>query len=393
MHDKTALIVGAGVGGLAAAWWLRKHGWQPIVLEKNPQIRTDGYMLGLSGPGYTVAGEMGLMPELRKKHRPIHENVYYGRDGRELWRAKYQELLGHQDWITLSRTDLVHTLRQALPQDLDLRFNTSVTAIEEDESGITATLSDGTICRAALLIGADGARSSIRRLHFGPDSTFIRALGYRFAAFQLKDTLGLGHDFLSFAEPGRLTEFYTLSEGRLATLYAWKSDDRGYVAPEDRLSTLRKAYCDAHENALHFIDSLTDISTLYFDNLELVEMPRWSSGRIVLLGDAAHCLTLISGQGAGMAITSAKILAEELSERSVPEALAGHETRLRPAIEKLQSRSRKIAPLFIPSTNRAFAIRNFVMRRAPKKLLGWYLSRSFKAEALSATAVLRSDPL
>ena len=392
MQDKTALIVGSGVGGMAAAWWLLKHGWHPIVLEKNPAIRTDGYMLGLSGLGYTIAGEMGLMPELREKHRPIHENVYFGRDGRELWRAKYQELLGHQDWITLSRTDLVHTLRQALPQDLDLRFGTSVTAIEEDENGITATLSDGSTCRTALLIGADGARSTIRRLHFGPDSDFVRPLGYRFAGFQLQDTLGLGHDFLSFAEPGRLTEFYTLSEGRLATLYAWKTEDHGYVTPEDRLRTLREAYSDAHETALHYIDSLVDDSTLYFDNLELVEMPRWSSGRVVLLGDAAHCLTLISGQGAGMAITSAKALAEELSERSVPEALAGHEKRLRPAIEQLQARSRKIAPLFIPSTNRSFAMRNFVMRHAPKKLLGWYLSRSIRAEALSAAAAFDARP-
>ncbi|UUX49942.1 FAD-dependent oxidoreductase [Nisaea acidiphila] len=388
MQTKTALIVGAGVGGMAAAWWLLKKGWHPLVVEKAPELRTDGYMLGLSGPGYTIAGEMGLMPALRARHRPIHENVYFGRDGRELWRAKYQELLGHQDWITLSRTDLVEVLHDALPDDLDLRFGTTVTGIEEDEAGVTATLSDGSNCRADLLIAADGMHSTIRRMAFGEDSDFIRPLGYRFAAFQMQDDLALGHDFLSFAEPGRMTEIYSLSDGRLATLYAWKTDDQSRVPATSRRDCLRAAYTGAHETALHYIDALPSDDALFFDNLELVEMPSWSTGRIVLLGDAAHCLTLISGQGAGMAITSAKVLADELSKNTVEDALTGHEQRLRPAIIQLQERSRKIAPLFIPSTPRAFAIRNFVMRHAPKRLLGWYLARSIRTEALSAAAAL-----
>lgn len=391
MTARTALIVGAGVGGLSAAWWLAKLGWQPLVVERAVSLRTDGYMLGLSGPGFDVAETMGIMPALRKRDRAIHENVYRGRDGRELWRAKYRDLLGDIDWVTLARTDLVETLHEAVRDNAEVRFDTTVSAIDQDAEGVEATLTDGTRCHADLLVGADGVHSRIRRMVFGADKTFIRPLGYRCAAFQVPDSLGLGHDFLSYAEPGRLTEFYTLAQGRLATLYAWKPENAHAVEPDRARQALRKAYDGAHPDVLRYLDALPEEAHLFFDDLNLVEMERWSSGRVLLLGDAAHCLTLISGQGAGMAMTSACILAQELKKADIATALAKHETRLRPSIERLQARSRKIAPLFIPATRRAFAVRNWIMRHVPPRLLAWYFARAIRSEVLIASMGLGVD--
>ncbi len=116
-------------------------------------------------------------------------------------------------------------------------------------------------------------------------------------------------------------------------------------------------------------------------------MPAWSKGRVLLLGDSAHCLTLISGQGAGMAMTSACLLGEELASGDIDAALVRHEKKLRPAIERLQTRSRKMANWFIPATPFAFHTRNTIMRLMPRRLLGRYFLRAVRSEILAAASL------
>jgi 2-polyprenyl-6-methoxyphenol hydroxylase-like FAD-dependent oxidoreductase len=139
---------------------------------------------------------------------------------------------------------------------------------------------------------------------------------------------------------------------------------------------------------LRRLDELPDNAPLFFDDLDMIEMGCWSSGRVLLLGDSAHCLTLISGQGAGMAMTSACILVQELARGDVDTALARHEVRLWPSIERLQARSRRIAPLFIPATPGTFALRNWIMRHMPPRVLAWHFARAIRSEVLVASGGL-----
>jgi 2-polyprenyl-6-methoxyphenol hydroxylase-like FAD-dependent oxidoreductase len=120
------------------------------------------------------------------------------------------------------------------------------------------------------------------------------------------------------------------------------------------------------------------------DDLALVELPRWSKGRVLLLDDAAHCLTLISGQGAGMALTSAAILADALSSAPIPQALAEHEARLRPSITRLQDRCQKMAGMFVPRSVVAFELLNLIMCHVPRKWIGRYFINAVNAEILVA---------
>nr|WP_314074279.1 FAD-dependent monooxygenase [uncultured Roseococcus sp.] len=382
---KRVVILGAGVGGLAAAWWLGRAGWEVTVVEQAPDLRSDGYMVGLSGAGYHAADRMGLIPALRPRSREIGENVFRDRKGRELLRLRYRDLLRGIDWLTLARTDLVGVLREAVEGLATLRFGTTLQSLTQEKGRVQVTLGDGTALEAELLIGADGARSMLRRRLFGEDGAAAQPLGYRAAAFQGPDRLGLGEDFLSYAEPGRMAETYTLDEGRLATLYIWRSDETGFVPPAARRDVLRAAFEGAHPHALQWIDDLPPGEPVYLDALTMIDLPAWSQGRALLLGDAAHCLTLVSGQGAGMALTSARILAEELGrDDDVPVALARHETRLRPAIRRLQEHSRKSASWFVPATPLAFHLRNTVMRWTPRPLLGRRLIKAIRSEQLLA---------
>ena len=154
---KRVVIIGAGVAGLTAAWWLGRAGWKVTVVERAADLRSDGYMIGLSGPGYRVADEMGLLPALRGVARDIGENVFRDRQGHEILRLHYHDLLRGFEWLTLARTELVATLHAAALPYCTMRFATSLRAMRQDDAAVTVTLDDGSMIEADLLIGADGA--------------------------------------------------------------------------------------------------------------------------------------------------------------------------------------------------------------------------------------------
>lgn len=383
MTQKTALIIGAGVAGLSAAWWLEKAGWRSVVIERAPDLRTAGHMLGLSGPGLEVAKRMGIEPRLQAHACVINENIYRDRKGRELLRMRYREFLKDLPYIALRRTDLVQALRDALGSNADIRFSAVAQKIVDSGDSVTVHLADGTSCSGDLLIGADGLRSWVRREVFGSDAQFFKELGYRFATYDLEDTLNLGIDFLSYTEPGHIVEYYTLRDGRIAALHAWTTAETGVVPDEARWPMLRHVARNAHPQVHEIIGAAEKEQLPLIDNLTLVDMPTWSKGRVVLLGDAAHCLTLISGQGAGMSIASAAMLAEELGGKPINEALRRHEERLRPAILKLQERSRKMGALFVPASPLSFHLRNLALRHMPRAWLGQYFINAIRSEILA----------
>jgi 2-polyprenyl-6-methoxyphenol hydroxylase-like FAD-dependent oxidoreductase len=219
-----------------------------------------------------------------------------------------------------------------------------------------------------------------RQRFFGPDSAFHEPLGYRFATYPLADTLGLGESFLSYAEPGQMAEYYGLRSGGLAALQIWRDPDVGLVPPEERWPLLKRVAGASHPNVARLIESCESGGAPQLDSLTMVAMPAWHRSRIVLLGDAAHCLTLISGQGAGMAMASAEMLSQELARRPVDEALADHHRRLSPAITRLQQRSRQMARIFIPDGRMAFHVRNIALRYMPRRWLGRYFLNAIKKE-------------
>ncbi len=383
--SSSVVISGAGVAGLAAAWWLGRAGWHVTLVERAADLRSGGYMMSLSGPGHTAAARMGLLAKLEPRAYHVHENVYRDRNGREVMRLHFQEFIEGLDYLVMRRTDLIEVLRADLPGQVDLRYGTTIRDVTDGADQACVTFSDGTTATADLVLLADGMRSALRERLIAPASQCLKPLGYRFAVYELTDRLGLGADFVSYTEPGHIAEYYTLAEGRVAALHVWHSSAAGPVAAADRWGLLEEV-CARSNPAVRtqLTAARSEGAAVLVDDLALVGLQRWSKGRVLALGDAAHCLTLISGQGAGMALTSAAILADALSRAPIPQALVEHEARLRPSILRLQDRSRKMAGVFVPRSPVAFELRNFFMRHVPRKWVGRYFINAVTAEILAA---------
>lgn len=396
MKQAFAVISGAGVAGLAAALELSRAGWRVLVLERASNLRDGGHMMGLSGPGMAAVRRMGLLPELREVAYPDRgEHIYRDRHGRKILRLNYRELLKGIDWLTLRRTELVRVLHEALDEHTELRCGATITAVGNQREHVELTLSDSSTVRADLLIVADGVHSRLRQQLFVPDAACLRPLGYRYASYDVPDVLQLGQEFLSYVEPGLQNEYYGLDQHRLAALHVWRSAVDGEVLAADRLPLLERITARSHAQVRAILGAIDNVNQVVIDDLAMVELPQWHNGRVLLLGDAAHSLSLISGQGAGMALASAGVLAQELAKlgdatlsgEALEAVLQRHAQRLRPSVLKLQERSRRLAPAFVPSSALGFYLRNLAMRAAPDAMLKRYFLNGLKSEAEAAAAL------
>ena len=344
-------------------------------------------MLGISGPGYATLEAMGLLPSLRVLAHTIGDKVFLDRHGREVYRSHFGQTMARTDFMLLNRVDLTTTLYEAQGEHTDVRFGATVETADVDGPAARVTLSSGETIEADLFVGADGVRSQMRERLFGPGAGHHRPLGYRFAAYEVEDLLGLRDGAVFHTAPAHFAESYPLPNGRLAALQVWPSQETGLVPAGERWRLLRAVAKGAHADVFKVIAAAEGGPAPILDDLLLVEAPCWSKGRGVLIGDAAHCLTFISGQGAGISIASAGVLAEALSGLTVPEGLAEHERRLRPAIHRLQAYSRRRAKGMIPGHPLSYGLRMMLMRHVLRRT-GRPVSNVLEAERLAAMSIL-----
>lgn len=386
------LIQGAGIAGLAAAWWLQKRGFAPVVVERAAHLRCDGFVLSLGGSGHDIAGRMGILEGLMVKGVELGRTQFRDSQGRNVLLIDHRKHLRQTNLLPVCRDDLVMALHRALNDEVPIRFSTQVEALEQDGEGVDVRFDDGTTERFDFVVAADGCFSRLRQRYFASDKDCLKSLGYSAAAFTLDGAQAQGGErHVSFSEPGYTVELYGMREDLLAALFVWQDREGLRVPCEERAGRLREVFAHVHGDIQRALGALPE--EFYMDHLMQVQLPTWHQGRLVLLGDAAHCLTLASGRGASMAITGAWLLAEELARSGDVAALQRYETRLRPDIEVLQVLARKMAGWYVPLTRRGWHLRNLFMRWTPDWVAGWMLRKTFiKVDQSSLSKAVRRDP-
>ncbi|CAG7560312.1 unnamed protein product [Fusarium equiseti] len=369
-----ALIVGAG---LSAVWLPDKPGWATTIIERAPKIRGGGYVVSLSGRCLDVIKAVGLYEDLKAISYNVDMNVLYDNKGRELISFNFENVHGGTESCAVCRVDLAALLATTLSGSAIIRFNKTLEdAIEgQDEQKIRATLRSGEIVEADLLIGADGIRSSVRNM-FWKNEDCLQDLGLCYATYGVGQTEPLKASCVSFNSLGHLDILYRLWDDRLAALHIWRDDGSALQGRGLGFALLRKVIPGPPRIAQVIDIAEKSGSSSIIDSLTLVKLQQWSKGRILLLGDAAHCLTLLSGQGAAMTLVSAEILGKELvATEDITKALVNHDKKLRSTIVRLQDRSKRLTSNYIPKNAFMYYLGNLLMRFLPNSwIVSWHSS-------------------
>ncbi|MER7165559.1 FAD-dependent monooxygenase [Micromonospora sp. NPDC000207] len=326
------LIVGAGVAGLAVARALRMAGIRPDVTEKRPP--TDLVDTGLYLPGNAARAlrRLDLDGPVRPLGQLIHRQRFLDVTGDQLCEVDLGSLWnGVGECRALPRLELHRVLLTGAGGAV--RHGAEVTGVDVLPDRVGVTFGDGTTGEYDLLIGADGPRSSVRTLAaLGGPARPAGQVVYRAVlrggprVTEWTALLGQRSGFL----------VVPIGAGRLH-VYA---DEAGTDLPADPRARLRELFAGYGGPVPQVLDALTDVE-IHAERTDEVELGRWSRGRVLLVGDAAHATAPTLAQGAAMALEDAVVLADSLAgSDTVEAALIAYEGRRRPRTRWVRDRTR-----------------------------------------------------
>ncbi|MGS2644614.1 FAD-dependent monooxygenase [Streptosporangium sp. G12] len=342
------LISGAGIAGPALAYWLRHHGFTPTVVERAPQLRTGGGPVDLRGEALDVLDRMTLLERVHALNPHIGQAARADDDG------TLPAVVLAAD-LQILRGDLIALLYEVTRQEAEYVFGDSITALEQGASGVRVTFERGRPRRFALAVGADGLHSCTRSLVFGPHQRFVRHLGIYTATFSLPNHLCLPDTGQLHSMPGKAADIFSVRDntGAYAALHfacgplAYDRDDT-----EQHKRIVAERFAGEGGQVARLLEEMSRAEGFFFDANDQVEMDRWSSGRVVLLGDAGYCAAPTSGRGASQALIGAYILAGELAVASGEHtsAFAAYEREMRGFVAEHQQTGREGADRFFMGT-------------------------------------------
>ena len=384
-------ISGAGIAGATLAYWLRRAGHEPVLIERAPALRTGGYIMDFWGVGYSVAERMGILPAVRQAGYQVEEVRFLADDGRRVAGFAVDALrdLTRGRMTSVARGDLASEIYRAIEGRVETLFDDQISAIHEHDDGVQIVLQSGGTRDVDLLIGADGLRSRVRELAFGPQDRFEKDLGYRFAVFETAGYAPRDENvYVVHAAASRQIGRFALRGGRTLFLLVFGSERANGVEPTGSAEVralVRTIFADAGWETDRILAAMDTTDDLYFDRVSQIRMPSWRRGRIALVGDAAMAVSFLAGEGAGLAMTGAYVLAGEIARAAgdYEQAFAAYEARLRPFIEGKQKTAENFASTFVPQTEFGIWLRNQATRLmalpgAANLMLGKSLSDNFE---------------
>lgn len=366
------LISGAGVAGLAAAIWLGRNGFRPTVVEKAPAIRADGYVISISNTAYHFAQELGLQDELHAAAAGHVASSYHDASGRALLRLEYGELFRRVDVAQPMRDDFARLLERHAAGLAEFRYATSIEAIHDDAGVAQVRFDDASEGEFDVVIGADGVHSRVRELAFPADAVRRHRLGLGCAAFRLPNVLGLAGKFETHMERDRYMVAFSTPDGGMAAVFVWATDAGTVPAPGGRMALLREVFARPPAVVQRVLDAAPVQENMYMDVLAQIELQQWWRGASVLVGDAAHCMTLFSGQGASAAFSGAGHLCKGLVAGDREAAFRAYQSAMQPAVTDMQRRTRKAAYWYVPRSAGREWLRNTGMAMLPNALFRNY---------------------
>lgn len=359
------LISGAGIAGPTLAYWLLKSGHEVTIVERAAELRTGGYLVDFWGAGFDVAERMGIVPELRRRGYVFTDATAIDRNGKRIAAIRPAKVMkSGENYLSIVRSELSAVIYDALDGAAELILGNSVTALEDDGTGVHVAFETGPTRDFGLVVGADGLHSAVRRAAFGPDEQYEKYLGIVFAAFETKgyrprdELVAMMYADLGF-------QVLRLSLESDNTLFLVSARHDGAV-PEGRPAQeelLRTALNGGGWEVPAILELLPDATDFFFDSVSQIRMPSWSTGRVTLVGDAGAAPSFLAGQGSALAMVGAYSLAAELAHSDDHAlAFARYEERVAPLIRSKQEAAVGLGLAFAPRNRWDLFVRNTAMR-------------------------------
>jgi salicylate hydroxylase len=347
-------IVGGGIGGLTAALALRARGLDVTVFEQAEILREIGAGVSIHPNAARLLRRVGLRDQLQKIGSPIAGITLRNSQGEPITTPEgpaAPAFSGGDQGYNVHRASFVNLLFDALPKET-VTLGHRCIQLKETDDRIRLSFANGASAEADVVIGADGIRSIVQReigLQSRPTSDGIMAYRGLIPAERLPWASDLSNPAL-WLGAGRSFLLYPVARGQLINMVAFVPTDtdseESWSAPGD-LDALATEYAGWDKPVQDTIKALDE--TFRWGIYDRAPLPYWSTGRITLMGDAAHPMVPHVGQGAGQSIEDGftlAVLLEGCSTGEVGDRLKLYEAIRRERTSKVQALARAAGKLY-----------------------------------------------
>jgi len=334
------LISGAGIAGPALACWLVDAGWDVTVVERDERLRDDGQNVDVRGAGREAARRLGIEDAILARNTTETGTEFVNADGESAASFDQDGDDGPTAELEILRGQLADLLHER-SAGAKYRFGDRIDTVDAGETHATVRFASGAERDFDVVAIAEGQRSRTRDRLF--DGVRLDPLNVDIAYATIPRQADDDDRWRVFvATDGRQVHLRPDNLGTIRAMLAFQTEPKGFDRLEtpEQIAILRDRFAGAGWQTERVLDALSD-SNLFYESLAQVRAPSWSAGRVVLLGDAAHCVTPLAGLGTSLALIGAYILAGELtSDDDHRAAFERYEARLRPLAEDV----RKLPP-------------------------------------------------
>ncbi|MCJ2061605.1 FAD-dependent monooxygenase [Methylobacterium sp. J-088] len=375
------LITGGSIAGNAAAWWLGRSGFDVTVVERAPAFRDGGQNVDVRGVGREVLRRMGLEQAALDAGTGEEGLAWVDERGRTAAKVVAEPGTdGPTAEMEILRGDLARLIYEPASQRVAYRFDERITAIDDRGGDVAVTFAGGRTETFDAVVVAEGVGSATRELVF-PGENDPRWMGMLCAYFTIPRADGDGRMWRWYNAPERRS--VTTRPDRKGTTRATLTIVQPPGGEHDWDAGRQKAYlherfADAGWQTPRVLAAMDGTKDFYFDALRQVRMPCWSKGRVVLVGDAAWCVTPLGGIGATLAIAGAYVLAGELALHDDPAAaFIAYERAMRPMVTQGQAVPSFLPRLAHPRTRLGIALAHGVLAILTRPVLSRLAARLF----------------
>ena len=345
MYNLKAIVIGAGMAGLATGIALRQAGYEVEIYEKTRNLRPAGAGISLWSNGIKVLNKLGLGKEVAAIGGQMNRMEYRNQQGEilnDINLLPLMEQVGQRPY-PVSRTDLQEMMLKAFGES-DVNMGMRCVKVKQDADSATAIFEDGTTATGDVVIGADGIHSAVRE-YLNGGKVEPRYAGYVNwnGIVEASPDLSESDVWVIYVGEGKRASMMPIGDNRFYFFMGCPKPQGTKVPPEEIRAELQEIFTAWAQPVQNLIEKLDPQQVNRLEISDIDPLPHLVKGRIALVGDAAHATTPTLGQGGCQAMEDAEVLCRYLvtTNISVEDALKRYETERKERVAKLVLKARK----------------------------------------------------